>query len=560
MPLKYPIKRIALGTIHGAIFETCRQYPDKTALTHCRHPESTYTYRELLELSAGIAAEIKRRGVAAGERIGLLCENRPEWGIVYLGILSAGAVVVPLDILFKPKELAGLIRLSGIRYLFCSDELSEQTRELCSDENLGVEILSVPRGNLREYYDIDGDEGYICRETSPDDAAVLIYTSGTTGDSKGVILTHRNIVSNLEGVTQILPLEEDDNFLSILPLYHTFEATCGLLLPLLMGLTVSYARSLKSREIIEDIKARKATYLVGVPLLYEKMYKTICRRISELPSYKRAYLKAAFLITKSGWPFGLRAGRYLFKNLRAKTGLDSVRYFVCGGAPLPAEIAAWFNLVGFNFLEGYGLTECAPVVSVNLYGDIRFGSVGPPLPNIEAAIDSPSPDGIGEIIVRGQNNTPGYVDNPVATAELIKNGWLYTGDLGRIEGNHIYIMGRRKSMIVTAAGKNVYPEEIEDFLLLSPYIMETVVAGRKRENRMGEDICVIIFPDLVRLQNEGIIAAGELSADKIMPVIESEVKEINRHLADYKRISKIELRFEEFEKTSTKKIKRVLYK
>jgi long-chain acyl-CoA synthetase len=290
------------------------------------------------------------------------------------------------------------------------------------------------------------------------------------------------------------------------------------------------------------------------------MYKTIEKRMEELPLPQRALLKTFYQVSRIGWHFNFKIGKSLFRGLHEKSGLGTIRMMVSGGAPLAREITEWFNLVGFTMLEGYGLTECAPVVSVNRPDRTKFGSIGPPLPNLEVAIDNPSIDGIGEIKVRGQNTTPGYIDNPSATAALLKEGWLHTGDVGKIKRGYLYITGRKKNLIVSAAGKNIYPEEIEAALHMSPFVLESVVIGKKKETRMGEDVFATIVPNLdeikMRLPGKNEI----MSPEEVRSIIDKEVQAVNNRLADYKRIDRFEIRIDEFEKTSTKKIKRNLYR
>ncbi len=524
-------------------------------------PERVYSRGDIVELAGRISFRLNSQGVGRGERVGLLSENSPEWGIIYLSILACGGIVVPYDSNLTPREWQGLLALSGIKYLFVSERLIARIKEAVVPHSPGITLINIEDTIAGARRESDPGASFIDDSVTPEDMAALIYTSGTTGDPKGVILTHGNLASNIESVKRCLPLEDDYIFLSLLPLHHTFEATVGMLFPLARGVRIVYARSLKSRDIMEDIKEYGITALIAVPLLYEKIYKAIMKKIAEAPLLKRLYLKTAFLLSGLAWRMGNKtAGKILFAGLRQKAGLETIRLFVSGGGPLPAEIAEWFNLVGFTFLEGYGLTECSPVVAVSRPEDIRFGMVGPPLPGVEVVIDNPGPDGVGEIRVRGGNTSPGYLDNPAATEKLIKNNWLHTGDLGRIIKGQIQIMGRAKNLIITAAGKNVYPEEIEEVLYNSLYVSETIVVGRKRQGRMGEDICAIIYPDLDLFVAENLIEPAQPDKIKIQAFMEKVVAEANENLASYKKITQTEIRLEEFEKTSTRKIKRTLYK
>ncbi len=247
-------------------------------------------------------------------------------------------------------------------------------------------------------------------------------------------------------------------------------------------------------------------------------------------------------------------GFNLFKSFRQKAGLGSITSFISGGAALPPTITKWFNTIGIKLFQGYGMTECSPVVTVTRPDDIRYDSIGPPLPDVEVKIDNPNGDGIGEIIVRGENTTPGYIDNPKATAELIRDGWLYTGDFGKFENGHFYVTGRKKNLIVSGGGKNIYPEEIEIELDLSGLVLESIVYGKIKQGKTGESICAIIVPDM-----DVIDSNDKKTPERIRELIKTEVDEVNKRISDYKRIETFEIRLEEFEKTSTRKIKRRLY-
>ncbi|SYZ72926.1 conserved hypothetical protein [Candidatus Zixiibacteriota bacterium] len=549
----------ASSSVPQSVLNTCARYPDHGALIGKAGARS-YTYRQLADAVTHLSGGLKHLGLSHGDRVGILSENCPEWGLAYLAVQVAGGVVVPFDILWKETELSLILGVSGVKFLFCAAKSRDLIDHIIQSKLLPVTVINFDKGTGPTFETLLGSDPYWSDETRRGDIASLIYTSGTTGDPKGVILTHDNILSDIEGMVDALVIYPDDIFLSVLPLHHTLESTCGFILPLCLGLTVVFSRSLKSRDILEDIKNNRVTFLIAVPLLFEKVYNSIEKKIQELPVIRRLTIRLLYLISKFSWKIGLNAGRLLFKSFRIKTGLHSIGLFVSGGAPLPPEISEWFNLIGFDFLEGYGLTECSPVVAVNRPGDIRFGSVGPALPNMQIAIDNPSRDGIGEIKVKGRITTPGYIDNPNATAALLKDAWLYTGDMGKIAGGHLYITGRKKNLIVSSAGKNIYPEEIESALHMSPFILESIVLGRKRENKMGEEIFALIVPNLENIKQTIHDLENPLDQSSLHAIIENEVKIANERLADYKKLNRFEIRLEEFEKTSTRKIRRAIYK
>jgi len=542
-------------TIYSAFQKVARRHPEQIALKAQGGRGRSYTYGKACTIIEQLSSGLSHPEYTKKAEIGILSENRPEWGIAYLAILAAGKTVVPIDANLKGDEVSFIINNAGLDIIFASGHFEDLLKKLHPD----MRILS---------FDDDSPNSWIRLTDARDQAqknrisktAVLIYTSGTTGKPKAVELTHENILANLEGIKSGLKFDHNDTFLSVLPLHHTFEATCGFLIPLMSGATIVYARSLKSKEILEDVAFNGVTLMCGVPLLFEKMYHSILRGIASAPLGKRLAFRLLFLVSSVGWSLRQRWGKPLFRSLRNKAGLATMRMFVSGGAALPPEIARFFNLIGFDFCQGYGMTECSPVISVNRPDNVKFGSVGPPLENIEVRIHNPDRSGIGEIIVKGDNITPGYRDNSEKTAELIIDGWLHTGDLGRLKDGHLWITGRKKNIIVSAAGKNIYPEELEEKLLESSYILEGIVFGRKRQNKQGEEVRALVVPDLKQMEASFGISVESTDLERIREVISAVVKDINAHVADYKRIVAFEVQLEELEKTSTKKVKRFLYR
>ncbi len=515
----------------------------------------SYTYREVRDLARRVASGLVSRALSEVNEVGLLSENRPEWCIAYLAILAAGKTVVPIDANLKQAEIGFIIKHSDLKAIFCSAKFEP----FLSEQFPKTECLSFEESSPLNWLRLSENSAARSPVRTCSTAA-LIYTSGTTGEPKGVELTHANLLANLDGIGKSLQFNEHDIFLSILPLHHTFEATCGFLTPVISGSTIVYGRSLKSKEILEDIARNQVTIMCGVPLLYEKMFQAINRGIDSAPLVNRTVFKQLFGLSSLGWSMGHRWGVPLLRGFRKKTGLGSIRMFVSGGAALPAQISRFFNLVGFSFQQGYGMTECSPVVSVNRPDNIKFDSVGPPLENLEVDIFEPNEQGVGEIIVRGGSVTPGYRNNPEQTAELIRDGWLHTGDLGKFEDGHLWITGRKKNVIVSAAGKNIYPEQIEEKLLESRLILEAVVFGQKRKGKTGEEVCAVVVPDMDQVKAENAHSDKKFDSDSVREMIKAEIDHVNRQMSDYKRISAFDIQLEELEKTSTKKVKRFLYK
>ena len=547
---------LRVRTLFDAFVNSASSHPDKPALKGMGGRGPVFTYGDVLDRTRRLAAGLQMSRYAPLTQIGLLSENRPEWAVAYLAIVASGKTVVPMDANLKPGEIGGLIKSARLEAVFTSGRFEG----LLHDLDPRLHLFSFEAGSSRYWADLMTEPGGFMPMGDRDSLAALIYTSGSTGAPKAVMLTHGNLLSNLESVARAVSITGDDTFLSILPLHHTFEATCGFLSPLSLGATVVYARSLKSKDIVEDLAANRVTCMCGVPLLFEKLCHAIQRRIQEVPWPRRWLFRIFFALSGFGWRLGYRWGDRLFAGLRRRAGLGQMRMMVSGGAPLPPSICRFFNLIGLHLLQGYGLTEASPVVSVNRVSNLRFGSSGPPMPGVEVRIDNPDEHGIGEVLVRGGNVTPGYKDNPEETAAVIRGGWLCTGDLGRLSDGHLWITGRAKNLIVSAAGKNIYPEELEERLVESPYVLEALVFGQRKKGRQGEEVRAIVVPDMDQFSHELGVGAGPAHRDYILNRLNGVVAEVNEAVSDYKRICGFEVRFEELEKTSTRKIKRFLYR
>ena len=511
-----------------------------------------FTGAEVVRKAESVGAQLTAAGVQPGDRVALLSDNQPEWGICYLGIVCHGFTAVPIDRLLKPAEYQRILADSGAVAILASDDYLKEVAGIADTLSALHHRFSVESVANGETVDPPPDH-----PVKPDDLAVLIYTSGTTGQPKGVMLSHRNILSNVIGCSKAISYTKGDNFLSVLPLHHTFECTAGFLAPLYEGASVTYVGSLKSRDIINAMQETQATIMLGVPLLYEKMYAGIIRAVKSKSALVQTLFKLSMGLVKFAETFGLNLGHAVFRSLREKGGFGSVRFFVCGAAALPPEVTLGFQRLGMRVLQGYGLTEASPVVSVNRYTRPKNESIGPTIPGVEIRILDPDENGVGELLVRGDNVMQGYYNNPEATEAVIVDGWLYTGDSGRVDSDgHYYISGRLKNVIVTRAGKNIYPEEIEGALVLSIYISEVLVLGATDEKSGEEFVRAIIVPDFEYLEQNSL-PLDDISVEKL---IRREVKTICDNMADYKRVKEIEIRKEEFPKTSTRKVKRFLVK
>jgi len=523
---------------------------------------ASWGFAEAAHRMHSFTALLEHEGVKPGDRVAIQSENRPEWGLAYMAALEAGAVAVPLDALLKEHEVGEILNQSGARFCVVSARQRPVIERVQEARLPGLRLLSLdPCDDLPSWpaaQERFPDEAPRPERAAPDDLAVLLFTSGTTGQAKAVMLSHANLLHNVEAVERVIPYGPDDRMLSVLPLHHTFEYTVGFLCPMRGGASVAYARGLKSNELREDLCTAQATILLGVPLLYEKLLAAIRRGIADAPLGRRLLVRGLLTAVQvTSRLTGARLGGRLLRPLREKAGLGRMRLFVSGAAALPRGVFWGFVNLGIPMTEGYGLTECAPVVAANRTDRPEPGGVGHPLPGIEVRIDQPDAEGNGEIMVRGPNVMLGYYGNPQATAEVLRDGWFLTGDLGRIlPDGRLRITGRVKNMIATAAGKKIYPEEVEIHLANSPYILEVVVVGGRDARGEREEVHAHVFPDFQAL--EALARSQNRAPDEafVGETLRREVEMRCQLLAPYKRVKRVFVRRQEFPKTTTGKIRR----
>jgi long-chain acyl-CoA synthetase len=537
-----------------------------------------HSYEKLQKNAKAVCAYLEKvKHLKKGGMVAVFSENRPEWFMAYLGIVYNGIWAVPLDARLTDREVKNLVLDCGTKTIF----LSKAMYENISGE---PEIMN----HITEFIIFDDDEKLAknkkvklfrdvieegrklevkTRDIDGEDIASLIYTSGTTGNPKGVMLSHGNFASQIMSLRTAVPMGPDDTLISLLPLHHTFEFTIELEL-MYKGAAITYAESFKVNKMLANITETNVTIMVGVPLLFEKIFDGIMRKIRGMPAPVRAIILSMF---RSVERKNERAGNNLagvkkFAFLRKKAGLDKIKFMISGAAPLNSKVGAGFGALGFNLLNGYGLTEASPVVAVNrLDRKVLNDSVGIPIDDVEVMIDNPNSEGQGEVLVKGPNVMKGYYENDKATKETIdKKGWLHTGDVGKIEvvdGNtYLYITGRYKNIIVTPGGKNVYPEEIEEVLNNSELILESIVLGVPVSSESkGENIYAFIVPDYEYIDSIAKIQGFDNTEEHIEKEIDKHIKQVNKQLRDYQKIKGYRIRREEFPKTSTKKIKRYLF-
>jgi len=387
----------------------------------------------------------------------------------------------------------------------------------------------------------------------PKEMSVIIFTSGTLGRAKGVMLSQFNIAQNLTAMLSLFFMYPEDRFLSVLPMHHTYECNCGMLCPLYAGSSIHFARSLKT--VVDDLQRVKATILLGVPLLYDKMFKRIQKGIREKKTVA-AIFDPLVRLTDTAQQFGWNnAKKTIFKEIHHKFG-GSIRSFIAGGAEPDPVVAKGLRDLGFNFIQGYGLTETSPILTLNTPTNFKDDAAGIPLPGVEITIHNPNTEGTGEVYAKGPNVMLGYYKNPSATAEVFDGEWFKTGDIGFMDRDgFLHISGRKKNVIISKSGKNVFPEEIEDVLNRSPFILESLVYGED-DSKLDEIIASQIVVDAEALIEYSEKTGKQITNELIHSIISEEIKKANKQLSSHKQIRKFVIRDQEFQKTTTQKIKR----
>ena len=509
------------------------------------------TYEEVKNDIYALGTELIENGLT-NKRIAVIGKNSYKWAISYLASSIVG-VVVPID-----KELHSDDVINFMNVAECECILGDGKNLKTITENIeklnNKKTIFVDFENSFEHYLEAGrtllEKGNTKFEEikiNPDEMKILLFTSGTTGNAKGVCLSQKNICSNILSIYGIVKVKRSDLFFSILPLHHTYECTIGFLLPLYSGASICYCDGL--RYISKNMLEYHPSVILCVPLLLESMYKKIMKSLKK--SLPEKY-------TKDGenpidkLPFILR--KIVSRKVKNTLG-GRLRVFIVGAAAVNPEIANTFDKLKLNSLQGYGLTECAPLVAGNTDFFKRNDSAGLPIPTVEYKIDNPNQEGVGEIIVKGPNIMLGYYNMPEETEKVLKDGWFHTGDLGKIDENgFLYITGRCKSVIVTKNGKNIYPEEIESYLNESPLISESLVIGIHKENDDETYVNAQIFPNKEAITEylKGTVPTKE----EIKKVISDVIANVNSKIPNYKHIKDFAIRDSEFEKTTTQKVKR----
>lgn len=494
-----------------------------------------------------------------GEKIAVIGENRYEWAISYLAVICGTGIVVPLDRMLPENEIESCIKRGEVTAVIYSDRVKDEIMNISErldnvkyfigmdlKEEFGkfksLELLLNRGRTLLE----EGNREFLDAEINVNEVAEILFTSGTTSESKAVMLSHNNLAFNIMNQCSMLYIDDKDIFLSILPIHHVYECVCGFLTPYYRGCTVAYCEGLK--YIQKNMQEAKASIVLGVPLIFETMYRKIWKGIEK--QGKEKLVKSMIKLTNALGPVGKKMKKKVFKSIYDQFG-GNVHLFIAGAAAINPEVSKGFRDLGIFALQGYGLSECAPIVALNTDSLSKDDAAGYPLFNTEVKIVDKNKEGIGEIAVKGEHVMLGYYKNEEATKEVMKGGYFHTGDLGYLdEDGYVHITGRKKNVIITKNGKNVYPEEIEGLINDLPYVKECMVYGKKEKDDIT--LSVQVLPELDKLKEE----KGDISTEEIKKLIWSDIKKINEGLVQYKRIKNLEIREKDFEKTTTMKIKR----
>lgn len=537
--------------------EIINQFPDKIVMQMKKEDGYLeYTYKEFYEIVQSIAHSLLEQGIKKGNRVAIVLENRPEWGMIYFSIMLAGAVAIPLDPQSGQEEIEFFLSDSESKIVFTSSKLislftglTDSVPSLQKIMALDLERSSEKIISFSETISVASDLKPLVSipEVSPQDIASILYTSGTTGKPKGVMLTHKNFYSNFQSIDKLKLFSDKDNILSILPLHHSFPSMVTLIIPLFSQSKITYISSLKSEELLGCMRETGVTILTGVPQLFYMFYKHIVDGIKKVPFLMKlpllGLIEILWLVRKVT---GINLAKLALSKIHRTFG-KNLRFFACGGAKLNEEVARFLVKIGFTILEGYGLTETSPVVTFNPLKKQKIGSVGKVIPDVELKIAEPDEYGVGEVVIKGPNVMEGYYKQEEETRKVLKDNWFYSGDLGYLDKQeYLRLTGRKKELIVLSSGKNISPEEVESHYAKSPFIKGLcVLATGKREE---EKLMAVIVPDLDYYRKVGEV--------NIYEMIKWDLENLSKQYPPYKRIMGFVVASEDLPQTRLGKLKR----
>ncbi|MGD1079929.1 MAG: AMP-binding protein [Candidatus Sulfotelmatobacter sp.] len=553
-----------MPTFYDRFVECSQRWPDNVALELQRHDHlESCTYAELRRMAESVGRWISENKFARGSRLAILADNHPRWVAAYLGIIASGCAAVPLDTALHDNQVTKLLKDSGTSAVFCDAKHVPVVRPAATELKLGLILMDPDRmtdhsiqerwlGNLPAIFD-DGPGNFKAAAPKEDDLASLLYTSGTTADPKGVMLTHSNFLGEVEAVFNWVDIGPNDALLGVLPLFHVLAQMANLLLPLVKGSRVVYLETLNTTELLRALSERNITAFAVVPEFFYLIHERLLQEIAKRGAMTQRLFSGMVRLNRTLRKVGINAGPILFRKVHDTLG-PKMRYLVTGGSRFDPAIARAFHDLGIDVLQAYGLTETTAAVFANSPNDNEIGSVGKAMKGVETKIVDPQPQddspAVGEVALRGAVVMKGYWNRPDATAAVLRDGWLLTGDLGYFDSHdHLFLTGRKKEVIVLSNGKNVYPEEIEAHYLKSPYIKEMAVMGLEgKPGEGGDRLHAVIVPNFDALRQRKIVNAKE--------IIRFDIEGLSPGIASTKRIGSYEIWQEDLPRTTTRKIKR----
>ncbi|MDO4486753.1 MAG: AMP-binding protein [Bacillota bacterium] len=553
-----------INDLRDLIISSAEMYGEKPAFLEKDVPGGEYkpiSYVQLREDIDALGTRLTDMGLK-GKKVAVIGENSYKWVVTYLAVANGTGVIVPLDKELTAIEIGNLIRRAEPEAIVYSGKMEKKVLEALEDIENGPSIrINMKPGEQKEgVMDWDtvkaegkalllgGDRAFIDAIIDREAMCALLFTSGTTGMAKGVMLSHKNISANVYNMSKYVKIRNGGG-LSVLPMHHTYELTCHVFTGLYQGMYIAICEGL--RYIQQNLKESKASVMLGVPVVFETMHKKVWKQAEA--SGQAGKMRAMMNMARKTRLFNNQeVMRKIFAKVHTSLG-NNVSLFIAGGAAINPDVIRDYEALGIPMIQGYGMTENAPIIAVNRDYYSKADSVGQPMPGTEVRIIDEDEDGVGEIICRGPSVMLGYYNDPEATAEVLKDGWLYTGDYGRLDDEgFLYICGRKKNVIVTKNGKNIFPEEIEALLMDSPYIEEVLVYGTIDKRNDDTVVKAEIFPDFAAVEEK----FGSTTGEGLQDIIKTAIEEVNDKMPTYKRVKRFKLRDEEFEKTTTRKIKR----
>ncbi|MBQ7881508.1 MAG: AMP-binding protein [Treponema sp.] len=548
-------------TVPETFFISAKRFPERPCFTDFEGPDgskNTLTYKQVADKVRDLAVWFTENGIQKGDRIAVSGKNSPEWAVVFLAGMWAGATLCPMDYALKENEVDNLLNTAKPKFFF----VDEEKYEYYSNKNTDYKVYALfPKNQEKYVYNLKPSKDFDLSNPNELDLAVILFTSGTTGNPKGVMLTHKNLISCCYIAQSRMNIFHTDVFYALLPIHHAYTMQAVLLEALSVGAEVVFGKSMAVTRLMKELKEGKITMLLGVPLLFNKLLAGIMKGIKSkgiiVYGLIKAMLNISYFVKKV---FGINIGKKLFKSVLQQANIYTLRIAICGGGPLADSVFKIYNEMGIDFVQGYGLTETSPIICLNPIDHFKIESVGQYFfPYMEMKIIDAAEDGVGEVVVKGPMVFQGYYNMPEETAAVFTDdGFFKTGDLGKLDKEgYLILSGRAKNMIVTDGGKNVYPEEIENAFQLYTDISQITVQGYVEDkSTKAEKIEALIYVSDDVYTRLNIERAGNEQNEKVLEVVKEYVSKVNKDLQPYARISKITLLDKALEMTTTQKVKR----